>query len=159
MTDNTLEIITPPGMFGPSADDDLLDTALRVIGVAFGDPAEWASKYGTDFENDVFMMHRYCWCESDDCQWCGGGAANFWFKPTGFRVRWYKYIGRGVEVDGELPRDFMQTIFISHPAGMTLAEGVAAFEREAEAVAEGFQRMLADLCAATPSPPDRRPEQ
>jgi hypothetical protein len=59
MTDNTLEIITPPGMFGPSADDDLLDTALRVIGVAFGDPAEWASKYGTNFENDVFMMHRY----------------------------------------------------------------------------------------------------
>lgn len=27
--------------------------------------------YGANFENDVFMMHRYCWCERDDCLWCG----------------------------------------------------------------------------------------
>jgi hypothetical protein len=28
--------------------------------------------YGADFENDVFMMHQYCWCEKKDCQWCAG---------------------------------------------------------------------------------------
>src|SRR3990167_4648275 len=28
--------------------------------------------YGEDYENDVFMMHRFCWCESEDCAWCGG---------------------------------------------------------------------------------------
>ena len=28
--------------------------------------------YGATFENDVFMMRPYCWCESDDCLWCGG---------------------------------------------------------------------------------------
>lgn len=28
--------------------------------------------YGADFESDVFMLHRYCWCDQDDCPWCGG---------------------------------------------------------------------------------------
>ena len=28
------------------------------------------NEYGIDFENDVFMMHPYCWCEKDDCGWC-----------------------------------------------------------------------------------------
>lgn len=144
--------------------------------------------YGCDYENDVFLMHRYCWCEERDCPWCGscngsgrkeehrkdcytarldvirnrhwdearyrygsayakertalcvemgldtergsevhctcdlparfdacecdyhqgrgafrfGKAAeapNFWHKPTGIRVRWYKYIGRGMEIE------------------------------------------------------------
>lgn len=26
--------------------------------------------YGSDFENDVFMMHPFCWCERSDCPWC-----------------------------------------------------------------------------------------
>ena len=26
--------------------------------------------YGVDFENDVFMIHRYCWCDKDNCLWC-----------------------------------------------------------------------------------------
>lgn len=26
--------------------------------------------YGADFENDVFMLHSYCWCERPDCLWC-----------------------------------------------------------------------------------------
>ena len=28
--------------------------------------------YGADYENDVFLMHGYCWCEQDDCPWCVG---------------------------------------------------------------------------------------
>jgi len=28
--------------------------------------------YGVNFENDTFMLHRYCWCERDDCPWCAG---------------------------------------------------------------------------------------
>ena len=28
--------------------------------------------YGANVENDVFMMHQFCWCESDDCPWCWG---------------------------------------------------------------------------------------
>lgn len=29
--------------------------------------------YGADYENDVFMLHRYCWCEREgECPWCTG---------------------------------------------------------------------------------------
>lgn len=53
--------------------------------------------YGTRFENDVFRMHPYCWCDRDDCEYCSGDAPNFLHKPTGASVSWYKYIGRGME--------------------------------------------------------------
>lgn len=26
--------------------------------------------YGIEFENDTFMMHPFCWCEKEDCEWC-----------------------------------------------------------------------------------------
>lgn len=97
--------------------------------------------YGASYENEVFAMHPYCWCERHDCPWCAGcscasntwvadegksppgvkcpwcsgvhrwadrgalapddpphyGAPHFWHKPSGLRVWWYKYIGRGME--------------------------------------------------------------
>lgn len=28
--------------------------------------------YGAEYENDVFMMHPYCWCEQETCPWCMG---------------------------------------------------------------------------------------
>lgn len=28
--------------------------------------------YGAYFENDTFMMHPFCWCDQDDCEWCMG---------------------------------------------------------------------------------------
>lgn len=83
--------------------------------------------YGVDFENDTFMMHHFCWCGGYDCPWCsysdedgahfqarfepngavegyrGGQAPNFWYKPTGFRVWWYKWIGRDNETFGNAP--------------------------------------------------------
>lgn len=80
--------------------------------------------YGANFENDVFMMHRYCWCEEPDCAWCLGcscdyepspsfkvtkqcancatpspeAAPNFRHKASGLEVRWYKWIGRDMEI-------------------------------------------------------------
>jgi hypothetical protein len=83
--------------------------------------------YGREFENDVFMMHPYCWCEKPDCPWCRGCAClghddpcdncvgqphrapNFLFKPTGAEVSWYKYIGRGMVLDDKLPHTFVAT--------------------------------------------------
>ena len=57
--------------------------------------------YGADFENDTFLLHAYCWCEEGSCRWCGEEyAPNFLHKPTGTTVHWYKYIGRGMEVEG-----------------------------------------------------------
>ena len=63
--------------------------------------------YGVDYENDTFMMHPYCWCEQDDCKWCGLGEPNFIYKPTGYKLWWYKYIGRGEESEGELPNNWL----------------------------------------------------
>lgn len=101
--------------------EKLLDGALRHIAVAASsDPkGEWAEKYGTIKDNEVFMMHPFCWCERDDCAWCGGeilpqlmrecgfekekeSAPNFWYKPLDFKVWWYKYIGRSVEINKSL---------------------------------------------------------
>jgi hypothetical protein len=56
--------------------------------------------YGANYENAVFQMHPYCWCERDECQWCGpNNAPNFWHKRSGFRVHWYKWIGRDNEIN------------------------------------------------------------
>lgn len=177
-----IKIITPTGMFGASSADDFIDTAMRVIGVGFGDPDEWASKYGTDYENDVFMMHRYCWCEKPDCLWCtiwlsnevecteaeaeahrakqvkqvrerfGAWAAehpsapHFWFKPTGFQLRWYKYIGRDMEFSDEcLPADFLDQIFATHPKGMTAEQAYNEMARREEETAKSFAQMFASF--------------
>ena len=48
-------------------------------------------EYGSDFENETFMVHRYCWCEEDDCPWCNAEKPNFLYKPLGFEIMWYKY--------------------------------------------------------------------
>lgn len=275
-----VHIITPPGMFGASADEGLLTTAMRVIGAGFGDPEEWAAKYGTDFENDVFLMKRYCWCEKEgECPWCTGcgiyqddcaackvrhahladcyqqelerrqkaaglsyidhekheyihvdnndykaecrkrekiykelcnergldplhGAAmhcdcgtearaaplfeagqgchyhhgtgiferfapwtldrdrhyydppNFWFKPADFRLTWYKYIGRDMASNkDELPGDFMESIFATHPRGMTVKDAVDETARREEESSKAFREMFAKLRgSSTPSP-------
>jgi hypothetical protein len=69
----TIQIVMPKGAFGASPDDDLLDSILRKIAdAAETDPGAWATKYGTNYENDVFMMHEFCWCEREDCPWCCG---------------------------------------------------------------------------------------
>jgi hypothetical protein len=174
----SIEIVLPQGAFGASDNDTLLDTVLRCIAEACPHhESSWVEKYGTDYENDVFKMMPFCWCDQDDCPWCAGctcedtgayryfvdeqevtaeeyykfrydanlpygepnfkeelekleqhcrvehipenacpyckgelfleqgaepgrGAPNFWYKPTGFKVWWYKYIGRGVETNG-----------------------------------------------------------
>lgn len=65
--------------------------------------------YGIDYENDVFMMHHFCWCESEDCKWCGEEEApNFVYKPTGASIHWYQYIGRSQKQVGELPSNWLQ---------------------------------------------------
>lgn len=188
-----IDPVLPSGMPGRSEYDTELDTLLRDIAQAAStDPNEWAEKYGTNFENDVFMMHRYCWCEEEDCPWCEGctcppeafhyfidgrevsmdewmryydermgeppedmtdaglrkwlekadevnshrdfrhdpvcdyclgtgiyaehgaepgkGAPHFWFKPTNFKVWWYKYIGRGVETNRPVTKEELERI-------------------------------------------------
>jgi len=70
-----VKIIMPRGSLGAFPDEHPLETALRIIGVGFGNEGEWASKYGTDFENETFLMKPFCWCEKPDCPWCARCAA------------------------------------------------------------------------------------
>ena len=190
--ESKIKIIVPQGMLGRSESDSALDMAMRKIAVATAKALNndgWAEKYGVDFENDVFKIKPYCWCEQEKCPWCayctcpdsarkyfedgvkitskkyreawnlvtqndpffkpgypavgttkfrkldqaykkqinefqqhykveftpecdfclgkgifavlgaepGMGAPNFLYKPSKFGVRWYKYIGRGME--------------------------------------------------------------
>lgn len=129
-----INIILPKGALGRSSSDSLLDSILRSIAEQFSpDPkAEWAEKYGTEVNNDVFVMHPYCWCEKPNCPYCfdfeedeenneptrlptnemiekygiekDRDAPNFWYKPLNFKVWWYKYIGRGVEMNFHLTK-------------------------------------------------------
>ena len=135
MTDARIEIHLP------ECSEDAISSGLRAItqrlqevtgegpyGVLGGD-----NGYGVAYENEVFQMHPFCWCERADCPWCVGceceverqggdwvttkecknctegndlRAPNFRYKPTGATVHWYKYIGRSMEVEGTLPLDF-----------------------------------------------------
>jgi hypothetical protein len=141
----------------PERSEDALSEALRELtgiidpegGYGLGGP----DGYGANFENEVFMMHRFCWCESESCPWCMGcmceasektgmirhygddgklaggecgychgtrhvdkgaepgmGAPNFWHKPSGLKVWWYKWIGRGMEVRGPEGADLIRII-------------------------------------------------
>lgn len=98
-----ITIIMPKGALGAGPDDEFLDMCMRNIALAL-DPkdAHWSTKYGADYENDVFMMHRFCWCEKESCPWCGADAPNFLHKKSGFGVTWYKYIGRGMAVSKKI---------------------------------------------------------
>lgn len=65
--------------------------------------------YGTDFENDVFFMNHCCqgFCEEDEegnptCPACKRGC-NFEHKPSGLKICWYKWIGRGMEYKPNKP--------------------------------------------------------
>lgn len=99
----TLRIVNSPGAFGPTR-GYLVESVVRAVAEAHEkDPAAWSSKYGTVVENETFSMHPFCWCEEEECPWCGPtNAPNFHYKPSGFKLWWYKYIGRGMEMNREV---------------------------------------------------------
>ncbi len=65
--------------------------------------------YGANIETDVFVMRMFrydedCTCDQDGpegaCSRECAFSLNFEHKPSGFALRWYKYIGRGMELHG-----------------------------------------------------------
>ena len=103
----------------PATDDDALSEDLRNLtseiqkvtgnsGFGLGGP----DGYGENFDTPAFTMRRYYWgdctcgamdAENDtDCAPdCPVQKPNFIYKPSGFEVRWYKWIGRDNELKGE----------------------------------------------------------
>lgn len=148
-----IQIVVPTGSFGASDSEAPIDAFLRRLALAIeGDDGNWCSKYGTDYENEVFLMRRFCWCEDDACPWClgcrcppenwsgdrkvrwtcdyctGSGILArfapwsidrerhyydpplFWYKPSDFRLTWYKFIGRDTATNRDLPPEELATI-------------------------------------------------
>jgi hypothetical protein len=115
-----IEVTMSSGALGYQPGEDTIDTMLRAIAVAVEAKTgadDWAEKYGVNYDCDTFMMHRYCWCEKGTCEWCRccecdgdscedncfsniQSAPNFHHKASGLKIWWYKYIGRGMEVEG-----------------------------------------------------------
>lgn len=70
-----IQIITPP----VANESDALDAGLVALTEAISKrDADLVAHgflggdfgYGAQFENEVFMMHPFCWCEQVDCLWC-----------------------------------------------------------------------------------------
>lgn len=97
----SVEVVVPNGMFGANK-DYLIDSIIRAISEVHSEPEEWADKYGVNADNDTFSMHKFCWCDGADCPWCEDDAPNFHYKPTDFKVWWYKYIGRDMRMNREV---------------------------------------------------------
>lgn len=57
-----------------------------------------------NFENNVFVIRGYCWCDGDLVGHENGCPPNFEFKPTKFCADWYKYLGRGSSQSAKLKR-------------------------------------------------------
>jgi hypothetical protein len=77
----------------------------RDLGKDFDDEInkKWINSDG-DFENDVFSVTSYCWCDVDGgCQRCH--KPNFHYKPTDFRLSWYKYPLRGNSCNKKITSD------------------------------------------------------
>lgn len=125
----------------PERSDDLISASLRTLTehIAKNTKSDVSSGllggeygYGAWFENDVFMMHPFCWCERMDCAWCRScecdydwktdvtlsecaackgelprSEPHFRFKPSGAEARWYKYIGRSMDIEGAWPADWL----------------------------------------------------
>lgn len=74
--------------------------------------------YGEKYENTVFEMHPYCWCDERECPMCGGHVmqdgvqtrTTFFHKPSGYRLHWYKYMMRAVEVNRHVTGDELKAI-------------------------------------------------
>lgn len=151
MTDDVI-LVFPP------VSDDLVSSGLRHLTMLLdargfktdGGGLGGTYGYAVEYDNAVFSLHPFCWCDMDDCPWCkscscppdaytyfiddqvsteddyfaGIGdrshkrriepvlekrcgfcngtdprAPNFLHKDTGTTVSFYKYIGRGMEVD------------------------------------------------------------
>ncbi len=105
-------VVIPHGMI-PDEDlrAQLIEVGIRLIAEKCGDDDNFPEKYGAKFDNNVFSMHPYCWCEKEDCKYCRDydPAPNFAYHG-GLKVHWYKYIGRSMEIEGDVSAEKMLDI-------------------------------------------------
>lgn len=94
------------GEFPIEREEGFEEELFRLFDVIAPDRDNSWREYGMDFENDVFSVFPYYWgdctCGFDekDSQWqkenhhnenCPIVKPNFYYKPTDFSIKWYKY--------------------------------------------------------------------
>lgn len=177
--------------FMPGQSQDAISIGLQILtrqfeikGFEVGGGMGGRYGYGVNFENEVFGMHQYCWCETNDgsCLWCLHGdnqqfypllhakfgttkenygqniycyydPPNFWHKASGFRVGWYKYIGRDMTINRTIEHEEGMEILkecIRSITGATLEDAVKDFDAAKARERENFERAMAAMSKITP---------
>jgi hypothetical protein len=54
-----------------------------------------------EFDNKVFTMRTYCWCDGATKGHEESCPPNFIYKPSGLTITWYEHAGRGVTANIE----------------------------------------------------------
>lgn len=109
MKKQRINIIIPKGAT-TSVEQGLVELTRQLVlktGQSGGVGLGGENGYGIDYENDVFSLHRYCWCDKSSCKWCNGNAPNFFYKPTKCEISWYKWVGRDQKQKGTLPKNWL----------------------------------------------------
>ena len=71
----------------------------------YGIPNDESDFYG--FDNDAFTIRPYYWGEDGNM----AELPNFLYKPTGFKIHWYKYPFRDSYMNQDLNREEILKIF------------------------------------------------
>jgi len=71
--------------------------------------------YGVEFENDVFLMHPFCWCDKDDCPWCGGCQTDHG-DPVHTSECYQMRVRTDLLAEGFVPQEWTQT-YVRAPRG------------------------------------------
>ena len=70
-----------------------------------------------NFENEVFAMRAYCWCDGEVAGHEEGCPVNF--ETDGLRVSWYKHVRRGTSCDRQITAKEWQVIFVRCAASLS----------------------------------------
>ena len=94
--------------------------------------------YGVDFENDVFMLHRFCWCEKDHCLWCMGCDC-----PEGARIPHYFIDNREVTFRQWLDFFNINVPTVDNPDWRTISDQI---NRRRSTSVDEHEELLCDFC-------------
>jgi hypothetical protein len=70
-----------------------------------------AGNTSAEFENDVFRMKAYCWCEGEQAGHEEGCDDGFDYKKGEGYAAWYKHANRGFFYDEDLSLEEWRNIF------------------------------------------------
>ena len=86
MKDNELETI------------EILKSMIRIISAYYNKKMDGIESADTpNYVNSYnFSLHRHCFCGKENCSLCN--TPNFYYRPYGLEVYWYKHLGRGMYI-------------------------------------------------------------